>query len=112
MRHVGVLKPAPNLAEIQRLTHDGAQPRDLLNPAQSLREHRVDRHQLCFHIRVALPLAEQQVRLDGLATDIAQGRRDDGHSHFFPGTGWLRNRTHRSRLGSVRLDTLPSSSRR
>ena len=75
---VGASDLTHELRHVRQFGHRRPDVFDLESGAKATRGRGVDRHQPRLDVRVVAPRREQALRLDGVAAEDLQGRRDDG----------------------------------
>ena len=65
MGNIRVFQASPQCQQIEGFADYGAETWNLLSPAQSARKAGIHRNQPGFHVRIVLPIAQQEVRQAG-----------------------------------------------
>src|SRR6202166_746213 len=82
--NVHVLKPAPQMPEVNRLTENCAEAGNAARPGQSAWQRWINGEKRYFDVGIASPKTKKQVGLNGLSSDIAQAGSHDADSQGLP----------------------------
>src|SRR2546425_5321423 len=102
MSEVRLFKTSPEGQQVERLAHKGTQKRDALHPRETTRQSWVDGDQPSLDLRIVLPMTQEQIRLYGLPTYVAQR---SGHYSHSQGSG-LSGRPQPDKPERIRMPAL------
>src|SRR5690349_5609199 len=69
---VDIAQTAPEVDEVDGLADESAKPGDTLDPSEKFWRRGIDGKKMGREIGIIVPLTHQQIRLNGLASDIAE----------------------------------------
>ena len=79
MDHIGARNFPDQARQVGKLGHDRPQVFDLCGKPEEARRRRIHWDEPRMHVRIVVPRAKKPIGLNGLTTENAQRRGDDGY---------------------------------